>query len=467
MTHPSPSVRRLAESAMMAGMGTASSGRGFVGLDVGTGGVRGAVLDENMVVIGREAVRLPPGRRTDDGGHRLDEAVIHNAAARVIEAACARIGTRPAALAVSGTAGTLCFRDQAGERAAAPVAYDDGRFGSGTSRVEAWARLVPNAVRVIPMADAVLEALGAPPGRTDWNNALKLGWDPRALTWPEGAHLLSGGFLPGPVPSGTIAGRAVGPAALRGASLVRGTTDGCAMQAAFGPLQSGDWSIGLGTTLIWKTVLPAEMAATCPGLPPGAYAHRLGQDLWLPGGASNSGGGVLEALEPGANLRRRDAESTSPSGLAAYPLGRPGERFPVPDPGFAGFGLPPSDDPRLHAAILEGVAFVMRLGIHQLVAVGLPQPVRLRITGGGARSSTWMDIVASVLKRPVIAAPDADPALGTALIAAAGALGAPIASIEAGPGSQGRLSTHHPRHQLSDELDEAYEAFTARLPSNP
>lgn len=445
--------------------GMALGGAAFVGLDVGTGGVRVVVLDENMVVIAREAVRLPPGRRTDDGGHRLDETAILDAAVRVIEAACVSIAARPAALAVSGTAGTLCFRNGAGVPAAEAVAYDDGRFGSGIGREESWARLVPDAVRVIPVTDAVLEALGAQPGGTDWNNALRLGWDPVALDWPTEAGSLAGSFLPEPVPPGTIAGRAVEPAALRGAWLVRGTTDGCAMQVALGPLQPGDWSIGLGTTLIWKSALVGEKPGGCLKLPSGAYAHRLRQDLWLPGAASNSGGGVLEALEPGVDLARKDRESSLASGLAAYPMARPGERFPVPDGSFAGFGLPSPDDPRLHAAILEGVTFIMRLGIERLVAAGVSEPVRLTVTGGGARSSTWMRIVASALKRPVVAAPDADPALGSALLAAAAVLEAPVSSIEAGPASRGRVSIHEPSGQLSDELDEAYAVFTSRLPA--
>lgn len=445
--------------------GMALGGTAFVGLDVGTGGVRAAVLDENMMVIAREAVRLRPGRRTDDGGHRLDETVILDAAVRVIEAACVSVAARPVALAVSGTAGTLCFRDRAGIPAAEAVAYDDGRFGSGIGRAASWARLVPEAVRVIPVTDAVLEALGAQRGGTDWNNALRLGWDPVALDWPPQAGALAGSFLPEPAPPGTIAGRAVEPVALRGARLVRGSTDGCAMQVGLGPLQPGDWSIGLGTTLVWKSVLVGDNAGSCLGLPTGAYTHRLRQDLWLPGAASNSGGGVLEALEPGVDLGRKDRESTFPSGLAAYPLARPGERFPVPNGSFAGFGLPSPDDQRLHAAILEGVVFIMRLGIERLVGAGVSEPVRFRVTGGGARSSTWTGVVAAVLKRPVIAAPDADPALGSALLAAAAVLGAPIASLEAGPGSQGRLCTYQPSRQRSDELDEAYAVFTARLPA--
>lgn len=447
----------------MAGLLDHDEGVAFIGLDVGTGGARAVVLDEDMGLLGRREVRLPPGRRTDDGGHRLDEAVILGATREVIERVCAPQAVTPVALSVSGTAGTLCFRDREGAPAVEAVAYDDGRFGSGMARLEAWADLIPDAFRVIPIADAVLESFGAPPGGTDWTNALKLGWDPVGLRWLGEAGVLPAGFLPEPVPPGTTAGRAVEPADLRGAWLVRGATDGCAMHAAFGPSRPGDWSVGLGTTLIWKSVLVGESAGSLE-LPPGAYVHRLRRDLWLPGAASNSGGGVLEALEPGADLGRGDVDATLPSGLAAYPLARPGERFPVNDPAFAGFGLPPGDDRRLHAAILEGEAFVARLGIERLVAAGVSRPARLWVTGGGARSPTWMGLLASVLDRPVIAAPDTDPALGAALIAAAGVLGEPVATMAPGPDSQGRQVTYEPSHELRAALEESYEAFLGRVP---
>lgn len=432
----------------------------FVGLDLGTGGVRATALDAEMRVVTRVAIPLAAGRRSGPGEHRLDEARIHDAVAHALDTVVRHAGSAPTAIAVSGTAGTICFRDRAGRVAADAVAYDDARFGRGLDRVMAWASRIPDAARVIPVADAVLEALGAEAGSTDWNNASKLGWSPEELGWPaESSDLVAAGFLPDAVPPGTIAGRATEPAGVRGALLVRGTTDGCAMQVAGAPLHEGDWTVSLGTTLVWKAVAETEGRRGSMTLPEGAYVHPLRPDLWLPGAASNCGGGVALALEPGRDLAERDAAIAGPSGYAAYPLARPGERFPVCNTLFTGFGLPAAGHPRLHAAILEGVAMVMRLGIERLVAAGVPEPRRLTVTGGGARSGAWMRIVASVLDREVVAAPDLDPALGSALLAAAAVQRAPVASIAAGPGAGGQLRTWLPDPLLRDGLSSGYRQF--------
>ena len=66
----------------------------------------------------------------------------------------------------------------------------------------------------------------------------------------------------------------------------------------------------------------------------GIYSHRLG-DLWLVGGASNSGCAILRQQGfSDADLIRLSAmiDPYSSSGLDYYPLTGPGERFPTSDP---------------------------------------------------------------------------------------------------------------------------------------
>ncbi|MGH7686541.1 MAG: hypothetical protein ACREN2_06975, partial [Candidatus Dormibacteria bacterium] len=166
------------------------------GVDVGTSGARAVVMDTATGrVVAHAALDVLSGRRTRDGGHRIDDAAIIDAALRVLSRACATARATPAAVSVAGTAGTLCFRDARGDACAPGVAYDDQRFGTGLERVMEWRRLVPDAARVVPLTDAVLEALGGDAGSTDWTNALKLGWDARALRWPDGAGpLVTAGF---------------------------------------------------------------------------------------------------------------------------------------------------------------------------------------------------------------------------------------------------------------------------------
>lgn len=65
----------------------------------------------------------------------------------------------------------------------------------------------------------------------------------------------------------------------------------------------------------------------------GVYSHRL-DDVWLVGGASNTGGAVLRQLFTDDQLAAlsEHIDPAVPSPLDYYPLPKKGERFPVSDP---------------------------------------------------------------------------------------------------------------------------------------
>lgn len=68
----------------------------------------------------------------------------------------------------------------------------------------------------------------------------------------------------------------------------------------------------------------------------GVYSHRL-DDLWLVGGASNTGGAVLRQIFTDQELEQLSSkiDPSTPSPLDFYPLPATGERFPVADPSMA------------------------------------------------------------------------------------------------------------------------------------
>ena len=430
------------------------------GVDIGTTGVRAVLFDPaGERTVGSVEAAIPAGTRTDDGGHTVDEAAVVDAALQVLTRVCAGAALSPVAISVAGTAGTVCFRDARNRVCAPAVMYDDMRFGGGLERLAAWKRELPEARRTLPITDAVLEALGARPGFTDWTNARKLGWDPAATRWPPAAWALrEAGFLPRVDTPGAPAGTCRLPAA-RGALLTRGATDSCAMHIGVTGFAEGAWSVSIGTTVTWKAALSGSMPDALDRLPAGAYAHRLAPAFWLAAAAGNSGGGALRELDPpDADLGELDRGARSATGFAAYPLPRRGERFPVADPEFAAFGLPHPGDPRLHAAILEGVAFVVRLGVERISAAGVPSPDRLFLTGGGAGSATWARVLASVVGVPVAPRPLTGPATGAAVLAATG--------VEAAARAAGTMEEEAARHDdvLPDpplvwQLDERYAAF--------
>ena len=85
----------------------------------------------------------------------------------------------------------------------------------------------------------------------------------------------------------------------------------------------------LGSTLAVKLLSSTRVDDARYGI----YSHRLG-DMWLVGGASNSGGAVLRQLFSDKDLKILSAQidPSQPSPLDYYPLPSVGERFPVADP---------------------------------------------------------------------------------------------------------------------------------------
>ena len=169
-----------------------------------------------------------------------------------------------------------------------------------------------------------------------------------------------------------------------------GTTDGCAAFLATGAHQIGDAVTSLGSTLVLK--IASSNPVNAPQF--GVYSHRVG-NLWLAGGASNTGGAVVRHLFGDARLEilTRKINTDHSTGLDYYPLLKPGERFPISDPGYAPRLEPrPADDAIFFQGILEGIAAIEELGYRQLANLGAPQLRSVRSVGGGAGNMAWREI---------------------------------------------------------------------------
>ena len=93
----------------------------FIGIDVGTGGVRALAVTETGAVAARASVPLDPGAmRQQAGGHEQAPKAWWDAVCRATAALMARLKTKGAApeslaaLAVDGTSGTLVVLDAGG-----------------------------------------------------------------------------------------------------------------------------------------------------------------------------------------------------------------------------------------------------------------------------------------------------------------------------------------------------------------
>ena len=147
--------------------------------------------------------------------------------------------------------------------------------------------------------------------------------------------------------------------------------------------------------------------------PEGARPRVLPRD---PGDVARDGRDALGRGRAGLAARRRRprhglrdaaspprrAGSPGAEGLTFLPY-LAGERTPHADPdargAFAGLSLR-HDRGALVRAVLEGVAYGLRDSLDLLRDVGAPAEIG-RVSGGGARSDLWLQIVASVLELPL------------------------------------------------------------------
>jgi sugar (pentulose or hexulose) kinase len=404
-----------------------------LGIDLGTSGVRAAVIDAAGEPVVFATTPL-------DGVARRDAAALWGA----VQTTLGKLGALGAirGVAVDGTSGTLVAIDAGGSPRAPAELYNDPAAPALVARIAALApgesaahgaasplakllalRARPGVARVLHEADWIAGRLRGAFDVTDENNALKTGYDPVARRWPDWFAALGLGpdDLPRVVPPGSALGpvgpegRALGldPAAL----VIAGTTDGCAAFLATGAAAAGDAVTSLGSTLTIKLLSSRPVFAPHYGI----YSHRLGE-MWLAGGASNAGGAVLAAYFDPARLAALSAaiDPSVPSGLDYYPLLRPGERFPISDPALAPRLTPrPAEDARFLHGMLEGLARVEALGYQRLGELGASALASIRAVGGGAANPTFTAIRARLLGVPFRPARASEAAVGAARLALA------------------------------------------------
>ncbi len=420
----------------------------FIGLDLGTSACRGVVIDAEERILAEGRVQLPPPLCPAPGWFEQDPSLWQEAAWSVLGELSRQLkGHRPQALCIAATSGTLLLADEAGNPLGPALMYNDCRAQAEATRLAArvpaenasqgpnpsLAKLLylseqlgwPRHALALHQADWLAGRLGSRLGISDWNNALKLGYDANTLRWPEWVRsLLPPGIrLPEVLAPGTpvapikpeIAQRLDLPETLW---VLAGTTDSTAAALAAGLEEPGDALTVLGSTLVIKILAERPIYANRYGV----YSQRFG-DYWLAGGASNSGGIVLRQWFTDSEIATFSAliDPEQSSGLDYYPLPGPGERFPHPNPRLSPRLEPrPADRVRFLHGILEGIARIEAEGYARLKELGAPAPKRVLTTGGGAVNPTWMRIRNRLLGVPVERADRTEAALGAACLALKG-----------------------------------------------
>jgi xylulokinase len=128
--------------------------------------------------------------------------------------------------------------------------------------------------------------------------------------------------------------------------------------------------------------------------------------------------GFEELIEPAAGV------PPGSDGLFFLPY-LTGERTPYPDPlargAFVGLTVRHTRS-HMTRSLLEGVAFGLRDSFELMKGVGHAEVLQVRITGGGARSALWRQILADVLGVELVTVNSREgAAYGAAILAASGA----------------------------------------------
>ncbi len=251
-------------------------------------------------------------------------------------------------------------------------------------------------------------------------------WSPELLELLE----IPAAWLPstheGPEITGVVSAGAAAATGLRaGTPIVAGGGDQAAGAVASGAVVVGVVSVSLGTSGV--------VFATTDGLaiePQGrvhAFCHAV-PGKWHQMGVMLSAAGSLrwlrDAVMPGlgyTELTAMAAEVPAGSdGLTFLPY-LTGERTPHADPLARGafVGLTVRHDRRhLARAVLEGVSYGLRDNLELMISTGLPRPTEVRLSGGGARSQLWCQILADTLGVTVVTVnADQAAAQGAALLA--------------------------------------------------
>jgi sugar (pentulose or hexulose) kinase len=231
------------------------------------------------------------------------------------------------------------------------------------------------------------------------------GYDVEQLRWPGWVMALPHThLLPQVLAPGDIIGRIQPDIAAHfgihpQCAIHAGTTDSIAGFIAANIEETGIGVTTLGTTLVLKQLSAQRIDAPEYGV----YSHRYG-DLWLVGGASNAGAGILRHYFDDAQLASLSAQINplQDSPLDYYPLNKIGERFPVNDAQLLPRLEPrPGSDVEFLHGLLQGLARIEAAGYARLAELGAPMLQRVVTNGGGARNIVWREMRERLLEVPV------------------------------------------------------------------
>lgn len=252
----------------------------------------------------------------------------------------------------------------------------------------------------------------------------------------------------------------------KGVQVIAGGADNAVAACGVGALSEGQAFVSLGTSGVLLS--GRDQCAPAPDTAVHTFCHAV-PGRWYQMGVTLAATDSLNWLS-GITGQSPEALAKAAGGLQApgalrfYPY-LSGERTPHNDPairaGFSGIDIA-SGPGELARAVMEGVAFNLRDSLEALRATGLTLQSALAI-GGGTQSQTWTEMLATVLNLPLErpAQGEFGAALGAARLALCGVTGAAPETVMTPPPIADVID---PNPDLRAAFDDGYAHFHAGYP---
>jgi xylulokinase len=472
----------------------------FLGIDIGTSGVKAVVTDDAGAVLEQASAPLSVSRphplwseqNPDDWWRATNEAVLALSPER-------RGGVVAVGLAGQMHGATLLGADDRPLRPA--ILWNDGRSFAECAALEAaeprsraitgnlampgftapkllWVRghepdvfaatrrvLLPKDYVRLRMTGAAASDMSDASG-TLWLDVGARAWSPAMLAATGLDERAMPALHEGTDATGALRDKVARAWGMAGVPVAAGGGDNAAGAVGVGVARAGEAFVSLGTSGVLFAAGDAFLP--CPDAAVHAFCHALPgrwhqMSVMLSAASAVDWAARLAGLDDaGALIARAESRAKARGGLDGPEIFLPylsGERTPHNDPHARGVfcGLDhDSDAAALGQAVLEGVAFAFADGLAALAAGG-GSVGAITVIGGGARSAYWRRILAAALDRPLVHRRDSEvgPALGAAKLAALCA-GADAAAMLAPPAA---LETTEPRAEDVDALAAKRRAF--------
>ena len=430
----------------------------YLGLDIGTSGVKAVLVDDSQTVIDQATATLSVSRPKPLWSEQ-DPKDWWRATNQAVLKLDRRFRSSVKAIGLSGQMhGATCldFNDQVIRPA---ILWNDGRSYSNCQAMMAQMPLLKNitgnlampgftapklhwmrenepenfkrVAKVLLPKDYVRFLMSGDYASDKSDSAGTLWLDVAKRDWSDEVLKLTGltrshmpNLFEGSEATGVLTSRVADDWGMSQVPIAAGGGDNAAGAVGVGVIKPGDGFLSLGTSGV--IFLADNQYRPNTGGAVHTFCHAL-PNMWHQMSVILSAASAVDfvaritGFESETTLYEQTAKSKKPSSGALFLPYLSGERTPHNDPNAKGafFGLTHEDTPLSMAqAALEGVAFALSEGVDALKAKGA-NIQSLSVIGGGSRSHWWGEVIASVMKLPLTyrMASEVGPAFGAARLA--------------------------------------------------